>query len=74
MVKCLRLYADTRMELRVWMDGLERVVCGVSDVTTCRDVIIALARTVSETGRYSLIETYDGHLRRLPASERLRAR
>jgi len=62
------------MELRVWTDGIERVVCGVTDVTTCRDVIVALARTVRRTGRYWLVETYNGHQRRLPASERLHAR
>jgi len=61
------------MELRVWTEGLERVVCGITDVTTCRDVVIALA-TVGRTGRYSLVETYRGHQRRLPASERLRSR
>jgi len=62
------------MELRVWTDGIERVVCGVTDVTTCRDVIVALARTVGKTGRYWLIETCHGRQRRLPAAERLLAR
>jgi len=62
------------MELRVWTEGIERVVCGVNDVTTCRDVIIALARAVGKTGRYSLVEMYHGHQRLLPASKRLLAR
>jgi len=62
------------MEVRVWMDGIERVVCGVTDVNTCRDVIVALARSVGRTGRYSLVETYHGRQRLLPASERLNAR
>jgi len=62
------------MELRVWTDGIERVVCGVNDVTTCRDVIVALARTVGKTGRYWLIETCHGRQRRLPPAERLLAR
>jgi len=62
------------MELRVWTEGLERVVCGVTDVTTCRDVIIALARVVGRTGRYSLVEIYNGHQRRMSASELVRAR
>jgi len=62
------------MELRVWTDGIERVVCGVSDVTTCRDVIVALARTVGKTGRYWLVETCHGRQRRLPAAERILAR
>jgi len=58
----------------VWTDGIERVVCGVNDVTTCRDVIVALARTVGKTGRYWLIETCHGRQRRLPPAERLLAR
>ena len=62
------------MELRVWNEGIERVICGVTELTTCRDVIVALARIVGRTGRYSLVETYHGHQRRLPASERLHAR
>jgi len=63
------------MELRVWTEpGIERVVCGVSDVTTCRDVIVALARTVGRTGRYLLIETCHGRQRRLPATEPILAR
>ena len=62
------------MELRVWTEGLERVVCGVTDVTTCRDVIIALARVLNKTGRYSLVELYNGHQRRLSASELVRSR
>jgi len=55
-------------------EGIERVVCGVTDVTTCRDVIIALARTIGRTGRYSLVESHYGHQRPLPASELLHAR
>jgi Ras association domain-containing protein 7/8 len=31
------------MELKVWVDGIQRVVCGVSEQTTCQEVVIALA-------------------------------
>jgi len=64
------------MELRVWTEGIQRVVCGVTDITTCRDVIVALARTVGKTGRYSLVETCQchGQQRRIPACERLNTR
>jgi len=62
------------MELRVLTEGVERVLCGVTEVTTCRDVIVALARVVGKTGPYSLIETCHGHQRRLPASERITTR
>uniref|UniRef100_A0A8C0HA41 Ras association domain-containing protein 7 n=1 Tax=Chelonoidis abingdonii TaxID=106734 RepID=A0A8C0HA41_CHEAB len=44
------------MELKVWVDGIQRVVCGVSDQTTCQEVVIALARAIGQTGRYILIQ------------------
>uniref|UniRef100_A0A8D0GHA2 Ras association domain family member 7 n=1 Tax=Sphenodon punctatus TaxID=8508 RepID=A0A8D0GHA2_SPHPU len=44
------------MELKVWVDGIQRVVCGVSDQTTCQEVVIALARAIGQTGRYVLIQ------------------
>ncbi|XP_062973161.1 ras association domain-containing protein 7 isoform X2 [Elgaria multicarinata webbii] len=44
------------MELKVWVDGVQRVVCGVSDQTTCQEVVIALARAIGQTGRYVLIQ------------------
>lgn len=36
------------MELKVWVDGIQRVVCGVSEQTTCQEVVIALARAIGE--------------------------
>lgn len=36
------------MELKVWVDGVQRVVCGVSDQTTCQEVVIALARAIGK--------------------------
>ncbi|XP_053139369.1 ras association domain-containing protein 7 isoform X2 [Hemicordylus capensis] len=44
------------MELKVWVDGVQRVVCGVSDQTTCQEVVIALARAIGQTGRYVLVQ------------------
>ncbi|XP_060132514.1 ras association domain-containing protein 7 isoform X1 [Zootoca vivipara] len=44
------------MELKVWVDGVQRVVCGVSEQTTCQEVVIALARAIGQTGRYVLIQ------------------
>uniref|UniRef100_K7G8Q5 Ras association domain-containing protein 7 n=1 Tax=Pelodiscus sinensis TaxID=13735 RepID=K7G8Q5_PELSI len=44
------------MELKVWVDGIQRIVCGVSDQTTCQEVVIALARAIGQTGRYILIQ------------------
>uniref|UniRef100_A0A0J9YYE4 Ras association domain family member 7 n=1 Tax=Homo sapiens TaxID=9606 RepID=A0A0J9YYE4_HUMAN len=34
------------MELKVWVDGIQRVVCGVSEQTTCQEVVIALAQAI----------------------------
>ncbi|XP_043825978.1 ras association domain-containing protein 7 isoform X2 [Dromiciops gliroides] len=44
------------MELKVWVDGVQRVVCGVSERTTCEEVVIALAQALGQTGRYVLIQ------------------
>ncbi|XP_067292373.1 ras association domain-containing protein 8 [Pseudorasbora parva] len=44
------------MELKVWVDGVQRVVCGVTEATTCQEVVIALAQAIGRTGRYTLIE------------------
>lgn len=34
------------MELKVWVDGVQRVVCGVTEATTCQEVVIALAQAI----------------------------
>ncbi|GCB78454.1 hypothetical protein scyTo_0016823 [Scyliorhinus torazame] len=44
------------MELKVWVDGVQRVVCGVTEETTCQEVVIALAQAIGQTGRYVLIQ------------------
>ncbi|KAM3859094.1 ras association domain-containing protein 8b [Diretmus argenteus] len=46
------------MELKVWVDGVQRVVCGVTEFTTCQEVVIALAQAIGRTGRYTLIEKW----------------
>ncbi|XP_046364918.2 cingulin-like protein 1 [Haliotis rufescens] len=46
------------MELKVWVDGIQRVVCGVTADTTCQDVVIALAHSMGRTGRFTLIEKW----------------
>ncbi|XP_053171048.1 ras association domain-containing protein 7-like [Scomber japonicus] len=43
------------MELKVWVEGVVRVVCGLSLNTSCQDVVIALAQAMGQTGRYILI-------------------
>lgn len=34
------------MELKVWVDGVQRIVCGVTEFTTCQEVVIALAQAI----------------------------
>ncbi|NXN17106.1 RASF8 protein, partial [Indicator maculatus] len=38
------------MELKVWVDGVQRIVCGVTEVTTCQEVVIALAQAIGQAG------------------------
>lgn len=39
------------MEVKVSVDGILRVVCGVTEETTCQEVVIALAQAL---GMYSM--------------------
>lgn len=43
----------TLMELKVWVDGVVRVVCGLSEETSCQDVVIALAQAIGAFVRYT---------------------
>lgn len=58
------------MELKVWVDGIPRVVCGLSEDTSCQDVVIALAQAIGQTGRYVLIQKLRDKERQLVANER----
>ncbi|XP_069480159.1 ras association domain-containing protein 8-like isoform X2 [Ambystoma mexicanum] len=58
------------MELKVWVDGVQRVVCGVSELTSCQEVVIALAQSIGQTGRYVLIQTLRDKERQLLPNER----
>lgn len=57
------------MELRVWVDGTQRVVCGITEQTTVQEVVIALAQATGRTGRYTLVERWRNAERLLPPSE-----
>ncbi|XP_072910176.1 ras association domain-containing protein 8-like isoform X1 [Hemitrygon akajei] len=59
------------MELKVWVDGVQRVVCGVSEKTTCQEVVIALAQAMGRTGRYILKEKWKDVERHLTPDEKL---
>ncbi|XP_071345974.1 ras association domain-containing protein 7-like isoform X2 [Trachinotus anak] len=57
------------MELKVWVEGVIRVVCGVSLNTSCQDVVIALAQAIGQTGRYILILKLRGNETHLVADD-----
>ncbi|KAM4523420.1 ras association domain-containing protein 8b isoform 2-T2 [Fundulus diaphanus] len=57
------------MELKVWVDGVQRIVCGVTEFTTCQEVVIALAQAIGRTGRYTLIEKWRDTERHLAPHE-----
>lgn len=40
------------MEVKVFVDGIPRVVCGVTEETSCQEVVIALAQAL---GMYSML-------------------
>lgn len=42
---CCRVWV---MELKVWVDGVARVVCGLSPNTSCQDVVVALAQSIGK--------------------------
>ncbi|XP_030646794.1 ras association domain-containing protein 8 [Chanos chanos] len=58
------------MELKVWVDGVVRVVCGLSEETSCQEVVIALAQAIGQTGRYVLVQRLRDTERQLLANER----
>ncbi|KAL3190117.1 hypothetical protein MRX96_020435 [Rhipicephalus microplus] len=62
---------DGSMELRVWLEGgPQRVVCGVTEATTCQDVVYALAQATAQTGRFALVERSRRSERPLAPSDR----
>uniref|UniRef100_A0A671Y1M8 Ras-associating domain-containing protein n=1 Tax=Sparus aurata TaxID=8175 RepID=A0A671Y1M8_SPAAU len=59
------------MEVKVSVDGIPRVVCGVTEETTCQEVVIALAQALGQPGRYTLRETFKDFERCMTPNERL---
>lgn len=57
------------MELKVWVEGIQRVICGVNGSTSCQDVVIALAQATGKTGRFTLIEKWRDNERLLSPSD-----
>lgn len=40
------------MEIKVSVDGIPRIVCGVTELTTCQEVVIALAQALGKEASY----------------------
>lgn len=57
------------MELRVWVDGTQRVVCGVKLTTTCQEIVFALAHATQQAGRFTMIERWRNNERLLSPNE-----
>ncbi len=58
------------MDLRVYVDGIARIICDLTRTTTVHDIIIALAQYKGKAGRYALIERApDGTQRTLSPNE-----
>ncbi|XP_027199754.2 uncharacterized protein LOC113793878 isoform X1 [Dermatophagoides pteronyssinus] len=57
------------MELKVWCDGIQRIVCGATSATTCQDVVFALAHATGQTGRFILIEKWNNNERILAPTD-----
>ncbi|XP_076274243.1 ras association domain-containing protein 8 isoform X2 [Rhynchophorus ferrugineus] len=57
------------MELKVWVEGIQRIVCGVTESTTCQDVVFALAHATGKSGRFTLIERWRNNERQLAPQE-----
>ncbi|GMT05723.1 hypothetical protein PENTCL1PPCAC_27897 [Pristionchus entomophagus] len=58
------------MELKVWVDGAERSVSGVSENTTCTQLIYALAHATGQKGKFVMVERYRGREQSLSPSDR----
>lgn len=42
------MHLSSRMEVKVYVEGVQRIVCGVTEKTTCQEVVIALAQALSK--------------------------
>ncbi|CAG9536949.1 unnamed protein product [Cercopithifilaria johnstoni] len=58
------------MEIRVIVDGVERSVSGITDSTTCAQIIYALAHATGHKGRFVLIENFQNTERSLAPLDR----
>uniref|UniRef100_A0A8C1UVW6 Ras association domain family member 11 n=1 Tax=Cyprinus carpio TaxID=7962 RepID=A0A8C1UVW6_CYPCA len=59
------------MEVKVYVEGVHRIVCGVTEKTTCQEVVIVLAQALGCTGRYTLREKFKEYERNVTPDEHL---
>ncbi|XP_055335248.1 uncharacterized protein LOC129586204 [Paramacrobiotus metropolitanus] len=59
------------MEVKVWVEGLPKTICGISAATTCQDVVYALAHATGKRGRFVLFERWAKCEKPLAPSDRL---
>ncbi|KAM6976934.1 uncharacterized protein rassf11 [Aplochiton taeniatus] len=59
------------MELKVLVEGVPRVVCGVTAKTTCQEVVVALAKSLSRPGRYTMVEKFKEFERSVTPNEHI---
>ncbi|XP_026104874.1 ras association domain-containing protein 8-like [Carassius auratus] len=59
------------MEVKVYVEGVHRIVCGVTEKTTCQEVVIVLAQALGRTGRYTLREKFKEFERNVTPDEPL---
>ncbi|KAF8562386.1 hypothetical protein P879_10087 [Paragonimus westermani] len=59
------------MDLKVYIEGVLREVCGVTESTTCEEIIIKLAQAANLPGFYTLVAVYRGREDTLSADEKL---
>ncbi|KAM4737998.1 ras association domain-containing protein 8 [Anableps anableps] len=59
------------MEVKVSVNGIPRVVCGVTEETTCQEVVLVLAQSIRQPGRYTLREKFKDFERCMTPDERL---
>ena len=57
-------------DLKVWVDGVERIVRGVNGNTSCESVLIALANATGKSGKLALVEKWRDLERILPRDEK----
>ena len=53
----------------MWVDGTQRVVCGVKLTTTCQEIVFALAHATQQAGRFTMIERWRNNERLLSPNE-----